>query len=153
MASLKRSNIACYLLLFVAAGAMLAAGCTPPEGTTQEDKPPRENIIGRTTSDVGEYDPDAENQVTDPESDGGNMFTYPLHAYGPIAGRVASLQVQQAVNLFWGAEGRYPKDYDEFIERVLLPNNIELPVLPGDAQYKYDVENHELVVVAPEEDN
>ena len=55
--------------------------------------------------------------------------------------------IDHAVRIFHATEGRYPKDYDEFMQKVIKANNINLPVLPGGAKYQYDVENHKLVVV------
>ena len=63
------------------------------------------------------------------------------------------MQIQQAVNLFYAAEGRYPRDFVEFNERIVKPNNIQLPKLPGGAKYQYDVENHKLVVVKKSADD
>jgi hypothetical protein len=33
------------------------------------------------------------------------------------------------------------------MEKIIKANNIQLPVLPGNKIYQYDVENHKLVVV------
>jgi hypothetical protein len=61
--------------------------------------------------------------------------------------RVSLIQVTQAVDLFNASEGRYPKDHEEFMQRIIKENNIKLPVLPYKGKYMYDVEHHELVVV------
>ena len=57
------------------------------------------------------------------------------------------MYVEHALDLFNASEGRYPKDYDEFMTRIIKANNIKLPVLPGQWKYAYDVENHKLEVV------
>ena len=47
--------------------------------------------------------------------------------------------------------GEYPKDHDEFMNKIVKRHGIQLPVLPGGRQYQYDVENHELIVVEKEQ--
>ena len=57
------------------------------------------------------------------------------------------MYIDHALDLFNATEGRYPKDYNEFMKRIIKENNIKLPVLPGGAKYAYDVKNHKLQVV------
>jgi hypothetical protein len=59
------------------------------------------------------------------------------------------IQVPQAIAIFQATEGRFPKDHDEFMERIVKENNIPLPVLPQGHEYKYDPESHQLMVVRP----
>ena len=77
-------------------------------------------------------------------------MTAPLSAYGPMVEKVSILAVEHAINLFNATEGRYPKDHAEFMEKIIRANDIKLPVLPYKGQYKYDEEQHALVVVYPE---
>ena len=128
-------------------------GCKDPRITSEPDEPKREatatGIIGQTTQDIGEYDPAAGAKV----SDGKMKSTSPLNplgamnAYKPAVERLMKLQVQQALNFFQAANGRFPKDHAEFMEQVIRANQIKLAVLPGNWVYQYDVKNHELVVV------
>jgi hypothetical protein len=47
--------------------------------------------------------------------------------------------------------GKYPKDMNEFMEKIIKPANIKLPVLPRDCRYVYDPNAEEfLMVEAPE---
>ena len=59
------------------------------------------------------------------------------------------LQIKyHALNLFHTPRnGRYPKSHEEFMEKVIKANNIQLPQPVTTAEYQYDVENHELKVV------
>ena len=128
-------------------------GCKDPRVAAEPEEPKREatatGIIGQTTQDIGEYDPAAGAKV----SDGKMKPTSPLNplgamnAYKPAVERLMKLQVQQALNFFQAAKGRYPKDHAEFMEQVIRANQIKLAVLPGNWVYQYDVQNHELVVV------
>jgi len=131
-------------------------GCRDPyeTETTQADKKPEATetgIFGQKTDDIGEFDPNANVKVSDGKIKKWNPLNPigALNAYGPLAESGAKIQITHAINLFWGAEGRYPKDHQEFMEKIIKQNKIELPVLPGDRQYQYDVENHELVIVEP----
>lgn len=108
------------------------------------------SILKKTTQDIGELNPadkpkisDSKVQITDP-------VTGPLQAYGPAMEQIAKLGIDQAVILFQAEEGRFPNSHEEFMTRIIKANNIRLPVLPGGAKYKYDVENHKLEVVKAE---
>lgn len=131
----------------VCLGLMFAAGCGK-----SESKPAPENsgkgIIGKTTQDIGEYDSNKANQVvSDQKIHASDPVTAPLSAYGPMVESIAKTQITHTLNLFNAAEGRYPKDHEEFMERIIKENNIKLPVLPFKGRYMYDVEKHELIVV------
>lgn len=115
------------------------AGCMEPKSDT---------IMNKKTQDVGKFDPNAANVVSDskvridPLTPGGAV-----QAYGPMVEQIMKSHVMQAVNLFQAENDRYPKDYDEFMEKIIKANNIQLPVLPGGKKYQYDEANHILVVV------
>ena len=127
-------------------------GCKDPSSKTakKEKKPTatEKGIFGKKDT-IGEFDPNADNQI----SDGKAKKSHPLNPlgslnqYGPALEKISTMHIQQAVNLFYAAEGRYPRDFAEFNERIVKPNNIQLPKLPGGAKYQYDVENHKLIVV------
>ena len=122
---------------------LLTFGC---EAQQAQEKPKPEPIVGKTTQDIGEFDPDAGEEVDDGKVEL-NMVTGAAGAYGSLVQKVSNINIVQAVNLFHAAEGRYPKDHDEFMTEVIKKNNIRLAMLPHGSAYKYDVENHELVVV------
>lgn len=104
-------------------------------------------VLGKKTQEVGQFDPNAKNVVSDSKV----VVTDPIlggaQAYGPIMEQIAKLGIDQAINLFYATEGRYPKDHEEFMTQIIKANNLQLPVLPGGKKYQYDVENHKLVVV------
>ena len=128
-------------------GSLFLFGCTPPESTTKKDDT---GIFGKTTQQVGEFDPNANNKVSDSTIDEGKLAV-PLigaaSAYGPLVEKVAKLGVQQRMNYFYAEHGRFPKDHEEFMQRIVVDGELKLPVLPGGATYQYDVENHELVII------
>lgn len=126
--------------------ALTVTGCGMKSIDEQTKKSP-DSIIGKTTQSVGAYDPAAGSTVSDSKIRATDPVTAPLSAYGPMLEQISKTSIEGAVNLFHANEGRYPKDIDEFMEKIIKANNIKLPVLPGGKQYQYDVENHKLVVV------
>jgi hypothetical protein len=131
---------------------LLLAGCADPYAADKPVEKKRENIIGRTTQDIGEFkQDDAEFTVKSDEITGMSPLNplSPMKAYGPTVQKISKMHIQQALNLFRAEFDRYPADHEEFMTKIIKQNNIELPVLPGDSVYQYDVANHELVVVTP----
>lgn len=112
-----------------------------------ETKPDNKGIIGKTTQDIGKADPEKKQELSDQKIRATDPVTAPLAAYGPMVERVSIQQIDHAVNLFHASEGRYPKDYDEFMEKIVKANNIRLPVLPYGAKYQYNEQTHSLEVV------
>lgn len=139
------------ILLFLATGWILGlTACTPPPA---QKKPDNSGIIGRTTQEVGEYDPAAGGRVSDSSIDEGQLAT-PLigaaAAYGPLTEQAAKLAIQQRLNFFYAEYGRYPRDHAEFMARIIQPDSpeaVHLPALRAGRKYQYDVENHELLIV------
>jgi hypothetical protein len=123
-----------------------ATGCGMKSLDEQTKKSP-DSIIGKKTTEIGQFDPKAGAKVSDSKIHATDPVTSGTSAYGPMLERISKTTIAQAVNLFHASEDRYPKDHQEFMDRIIKENKIELPVLPGGKQYQYDVEKHELVVV------
>jgi len=105
-------------------------------------------VIGKTTQDIKKFDPDAKNQkVSDATFEYSDPFTGPLNAYGPALEKTFKPMIKHHVEAFRAIEGRYPKDYNEFMEKIIKENSIKLPVLPGSKRWVYDDKAHELKVV------
>lgn len=134
----KRLNA---MMLFFVIGFM---GCTPQSSETGEKKA---SLKRPTTDKVGEFDPEANNQVVTPDVKMTNPITGPLEAYDPLVQQLATLNIDQAVALFQAEQGEYPKSHEEFMTRIIQPNHIRLPGLPAGLEYQYDVENHKLRIV------
>lgn len=140
------TRIACLLML-----AVSLCGCS--KSLQDQVKKSDTNIVGKTTDDIGEFDPKANNKVVEAKVEITNPVTGALEAYGPAVQRISEGEIAHALNLFNAENDRYPKDYDEFMDKIVKANRIKLPVLPGKKKYQYDVENHKLIVVdvTPEE--
>ena len=119
------------------------AGCS--DSLVSTDPSRNKPLRPKVTNNIGQFKGDK--QVMMPEVKITNPITGPLEAYEPLKQRIAALSLDQAINMFHALEGRYPKDYEEFMQRVIKENKIQLPSPAKGLYYKYDVENHKLVVV------
>ncbi len=144
------------LFAALALSGVLFLGCTAskPEADNANDaEKSSSGIIGKTTQDIQEYDASRGEKV----SDGAMKTPSPLNplgamnAYGPTVEKISKMGIKRAVDLFYAEHGRYPKDFDEFMSKIIKANNFQLPVLPGGAEYRYDVEKHELIIVKPDD--
>ena len=106
------------------------ADAPPADAPAAEEQPPldpdAEDPFAQQpeTRDVGEVDP--------PENFGNDPVTAPLAVFLNVRDRPEMLRMEQAVRDFEVLEGRFPTDLDEFMERIVRENEIELPpVQPG----------------------
>ena len=127
--------------------AIFLAGCMSE--LENQTKAEGKSIIGRTTQKIEKFDPEAKKEVSKSEVKIEDPLTGPLTAYRPVIERTMKMNIKHTIDLFHATEGRYPKDYDEFMEKIIKANNIKLPVLDANGvwQYQYDEKNHELKVV------
>ncbi len=83
----------------------------------------------------------------DNETGVGKIVSAPVSAFFAVKERVAfDILVPQALSLFRATEGRCPKSHEEFMEKIIKPNRIELPALPPGAAYRFNPELCELWV-------
>lgn len=141
-------RLICGILL-----AVCVAGCSddPLGKSAVKSDGPGELAKPKTTDKIGEFDPNAKNDIVDTDVKISNPITGALEAYGPLKQQISGLAVTQAVEMFRATEGRYPKDYQEFMSKVVQTNGIRLPVPGNGLEYQYDVQNHSLVVVRLQE--
>jgi hypothetical protein len=121
-------------------------------GLQLEPKGENTGILNKKTQNIGKFDPNAEQRVSDQKIQATDPITAPLAAYGPMMEKVSILAVDQAINLFRAENDRYPKDHAEFMEKIIKANRIALPVLPYGGEYKYDETEHCLKAVYPPKD-
>lgn len=126
---------------------LTVAVCGCMQSLEDQTKKSPNSIIGKTTTDVGKFDPNAGNVVSDSKVHVTTPGLTGAQAYGPMLEQISKTKIAAALNYFQGENGRYPKDYDEFMEKIIKENKIDLPVLPGGKKYQYDEANHALVVV------
>jgi len=59
------------------------------------------------------------------------------------------INVDKAMQLYWAPEGKYPATHEEFMEKVIKFNQIQLPELDEGVEYIYDPEDHKLKIHRP----
>ncbi len=123
----------------------LVTGCV--DSLANQAKKDPNVIIGKKTDKIEEFNPKAKQEVSDSKVRADDPILYPLQAYGPMVEQISKSQIEYAVKLYEAEHGHYPKDYKEFMEGVIKPNQIKLPVLPGGWKYAYNVPEHKLMVV------
>ena len=64
---------------------------------------------------------------------------------------VFDIQIKQALELYKGSTGEYPKTHEEFMENVIKANSIQLPELPAGQKYIFDPEQAQLMVERPQQ--
>jgi len=130
--------------------AVLASGCM--DSLANQAKKDPNSLFGndKKTDKIEKFDPNAKQQVSDSKIRADDPILYGVQALGPIRERIAKdIVIAQAVRLFEAENARYPKDHEEFMNKIIKANHIQLPALPGGWKYAYDVENHKLEVVRP----
>jgi hypothetical protein len=71
-------------------------------------------------------------------------------AYRTSVGKLSIIAVDQKMSFFQAENDRKPKDYEEFMARIIQPgkpDGLMLPMLPYYQEYAYDPEAKELVVI------
>lgn len=144
----------------VLCSAILCCGCldfstkpVAPEKKPVKSEVTGEGIFHKTTQEIGKFDPNAAHQVVgDHKIRATDPITGPLSAYGPILESASISKIKGDVEIFNASEGHYPT-YEEFMQKIIKENNVQLPVLPYKGKYMYDEQKHELVVVRGLEDS
>ena len=129
-----------FFLTVVAAVCLNNCGCmdsTPPSGPKKLP----------TTDKIGEFDPNAANEIVTPDAKVTNPITGPLEVLKAVRIQLPTLAIEHALNLFNASEGFYPRSHEEFMTRIIEENKMRLPQLTPDLEYQYDVANHKLLIV------
>ena len=121
--------------------ALLLSGCS--DATPTPAPPPRK----KTTTEIGEYLPEAGKELVNPKAPVTDPITGPLAVLKNAQLQIPQLAIEHALNLFQASEGRFPESHSEFMQRIITENQIRLPELAADLKYEYDVANHRLVIV------
>ena len=105
---------------------------TPPDGGTAETSPDegqpgvvREKAVVGVGKKGRDYEP--------------GVITTPVSIYfrGPQM-MAFKIQSPSAMNLYKGVNGHYPTSHEEFMQKIIKENQINLPELPGGKTYVYD---------------
>ncbi len=81
---------------------------------------------------------------------GPGVVATPVASYFNMRERIAfDIQIPEAMKLFKAAEDRAPKTHEEFMERIIKEQHINLPTLPEGERYMYDPQTGLLMVLQP----
>ncbi|WP_165074767.1 hypothetical protein [Paludisphaera rhizosphaerae] len=145
-----------------AAFLTILAGCEEPRHVTKAggkknavahapaEKPEPKFIVGERTSEIKKIEPEVAqgaNVIEKPKITAKDPITLQGNAYVTMIGQTSILKIQHAMNLYQAENDRLPKDYNEFMEGIIKPNNISLPLLPHYQKYGYDEQQHKLVIL------
>ena len=100
----------------------ILSGCM--ESLEKQTQKSPNSIIGKTTQDIGQFDPAAGAKISDSKIHATDPITAPTSAYGPMLEKISESSIKQAVELFQAENGRYPQNYEEFMEKVIKANQI-----------------------------
>jgi hypothetical protein len=149
-------------VLIVAAILVLASGCEEERNVVQKPKAQAsgkaqssipaqpEFIVGKRTKEIRNAGPELQKggaRVATTKITADDSITLPGNAYVTTIGRLAAIQIDEAVKLFHATNNRYPRDYKEFMVEIIKANNIALPKLPDYQKYGYDEIEHKLVIL------
>jgi hypothetical protein len=153
----QRARIGGIYWLLLAGFAITLSGCEEEPRHTADNrstssKPQQDSgpIIGQRTQKIVQAEAalkKGDARIASTKIVAKDPITLQGNAYVAIIGRASQLQIEHALNLFHGANDRYPKDYDEFMAEIIRSNNISLPRLPAYQEYGYDEKEHKLIII------
>lgn len=144
----------CQAAFCLAALVVGIAGCQPPakpvaqqEAAGAPEPPPAATERVAALPGVGKQG----QSLTASDSQGvAGMIVEPARAYFKAKQKIVfEIQVPNALKLYKGLNGAAPKDHDEFMQKVIQENRIQLPELPAGQRYVYDPETEQLMVERP----
>jgi len=141
------------MLLVTITGAVVLAGCSGPAAPPATAPAPVQTrqTLKKTTQNVMELS-EAMKQggVRADLSIKSQGLEVAADAYRTSVGKLSIIAVDQKMNFFQAENDRTPKDYQEFMARIIepgKPDGIMLPMLPYYQEYAYDPDAKELVVI------
>ena len=140
----RRPRTAAWPYPALAACVLLAAGCA-------EERPvPGGPIIGKRTQKIKDASKELKTGKAKDASTkivAKDYITLQGNAYRSAISQLSIGQIKHALDLYEAENGRYPKDYKEFMEEIIKKNNIALPQLPYYLEYGYDEKEHKLIIL------
>ena len=118
--------------------ASLAIGCTPPAPTPPQTPQGTSSTVREdAVTGVGKK---GRNYGSDP-------ISTPIQALHRSKERLAlAVEIPKGLQMFEAVEGRKPNSHDEFMEKIVKANQIQLPELPTGDVYVYDPQTGKLMV-------
>jgi hypothetical protein len=129
------------------------AGCEDEARVTSKPQIKTRKILGETTQDVRPAAPELKAggaQEASGKVIAKDPITLPGNVYVVAVDRIAAGNVKHALDLYQASTGAYPKDYKEFMDEIIKPDQpdgIRLPRLPYYQEYGYDEKEHKLIIL------
>lgn len=141
-----------FVRAMVVAAFVPLAGCGDASAPKQAAAPVQtRKTIKQTTQNVMELSEAlAQGGVRADLSIQGQGLEVASEAYRTSVGKLSIIAVDQKMSFFEAETGRKPKDYAEFMGRIIekgKPDGIMLPMLPYYQEYAYDPDAKGLIVV------
>ena len=134
-----RFLLSCLVVLLV-----FSTGCKEPEGAPVADAEPQGEVeMERVKAEAGVG---KQGQII---GDKQGFLRTPAKALFTSKQKLAFMSIQHAVNLYDAEHGFKPKTHEEFMDKIIDFNGIELPELPEGQTYVWDGEAGELLVEKP----
>jgi hypothetical protein len=131
-------------------GCPAAAPPAPPPQATPAPIQTRQTIR-KTTQNVMELaEAVKQGGVPAETSITGQGMGMAAEAFRTTNGKMAVMAVEKTMQLYQAEHDRKPKDYAEFMARIIQPgkpDGLQLPMLPYYQEYAYDPENHQVIVM------
>lgn len=80
---------------------------------------------------------------------GGGVISEPIRQYFRAEQRIHLLNMERALKMYKAEHDKFPKSHDEFMEKIIKVNDIQLPELPDGERYAFDAETGTLMVERP----
>lgn len=80
---------------------------------------------------------------------GGGIISEPIRQRFRVEQQLQLNNVTRAVRMYRAEHGYFPKTKDEFMEKIIKANSIQLPELPDGERYGYEPSTGELMVERP----
>jgi len=131
----------------------LCVGCG--DGSYVEEPDPSEEVVATAPppkpfeSRVAEVGVGIKGQSLRDETGVGKIISQPAMTLFTTKEKVAfEILIPQAMGLFEGFNGRKPETHEEFMEKIIKEQRIELPKLPAGQVYRYHPDDFQLWVEA-----
>jgi hypothetical protein len=133
---------------------MLPAGCAPED---LPPPPPAERAAVQATPAPAATEPPVTERVAAAVGVGRKgrgyeegMVTTPVATLFAVKEKLAfEIMIPHALELYKATEGHAPESHEEFMEKIVKFNQIQLPALPPGHRYVYDPKSERLMVERP----
>lgn len=145
--------VGCFLIGCDEAPTSTTSNTSTPSRSVAPPPPPP--VPGAEQAPVGDPEPEVERVVAEAgvgkkgRNYGGGVITEPVKQYFQISQRIHFTNMEHAMKLYRAEHGKLPQSHDEFMEKIIKPNGIELPELPSGQRYVFDPKRGELMVEKP----